>query len=81
VELSEGLELALFNVKGDFFAVDNFCPHKGAPLSMGILCEHIIECDWHGWQFDVRTGECLTVPESISTYDVLVEEGVVKILT
>ncbi|HEV2826868.1 MAG TPA: Rieske 2Fe-2S domain-containing protein, partial [Pyrinomonadaceae bacterium] len=63
IELPAGRELALFNINGEFYATENSCPHKGAPLAEGILCEHVIECDWHGWQFDVRTGECLTVPE------------------
>lgn len=80
VELPAGRELALFNVNGEFYATENFCPHKGAPLAEGTLCNHVIECDWHGWQFDVRTGECLTVTESIETYEVFVEGGLLKIM-
>jgi nitrite reductase/ring-hydroxylating ferredoxin subunit len=80
VALPEGRELTLYNVNGEFYATENFCPHKGAPLASGKLCEHVIECEWHGWQFDVRTGECLTVTEKIQTYEVVVEEGLVKIL-
>ncbi len=80
VDLPGGRELALYNVNGEFYATENFCPHKGAPLSAGILCEHIIECDWHGWQFDVRTGECLTVTERIRTYEVVVEGEWIKVL-
>jgi nitrite reductase/ring-hydroxylating ferredoxin subunit len=80
IELSGGRELALYHVNGEFYATENFCPHKGAPLAAGRLCEHVIECEWHGWQFDVRTGECLTVREQIETYEVVVEDGVVKIL-
>ena|SRR5687767_9201266 len=80
IELPDGRELALYNVNGEFFATENFCPHKGAPLADGILCEHVIECDWHGWQFDVRTGECLTVPEKVLIYRVVVEEGFIRIL-
>jgi nitrite reductase/ring-hydroxylating ferredoxin subunit len=80
IELAAGRELALYNVNGEFYATENFCPHKGAPLASGALCEYVIECDWHGWQFDVRTGECLTVPERIETYEVVVEGGLVKIL-
>ncbi|HSS19049.1 MAG TPA: Rieske 2Fe-2S domain-containing protein [Pyrinomonadaceae bacterium] len=75
-----GQEIALCNVNGEFFAVQNFCPHQGAPLAEGNLCDYVIECGLHGWQFDVRTGECLTVPEKIETYAVLVEEGVVRIV-
>lgn len=80
VELPEGRELALYNVNGEFYATENFCPHKGAPLTDGTLCEHVIECDRHGWQFDVRTGQCLTVTEKIETYEVFVADGFIKIM-
>jgi nitrite reductase (NADH) small subunit len=79
VDLADGDQLAVFNVNGEYYAIENFCPHKGAPLSEGLLCGHIVECSWHGWQFDVRTGECLTVNEKIKTYRVQKEEGVLKI--
>jgi nitrite reductase/ring-hydroxylating ferredoxin subunit len=80
IALPDGRELALYNVDGEFYASENFCPHKGAPLANGLLCEYVIECDWHGWQFDVRTGACLTVPETIATYEVRIEEGWIKIV-
>jgi nitrite reductase/ring-hydroxylating ferredoxin subunit len=78
-ELPDGDELAVYNVNGEFYATENFCPHKGAPLTEGALCGHIVECGWHGWQFDVRSGECLTVQERIKTYEVILEDGLVKI--
>lgn len=53
----QGVWIALFNVKGSFFAVDNCCPHAGGPLGEGYLADAVIECPWHGWKFDVRTGE------------------------
>jgi nitrite reductase/ring-hydroxylating ferredoxin subunit len=80
IELSDGAELALFNLGGEFYATSNLCPHKGAPLTEGTLCGHTIECDWHGWQFDVRSGECLTVPEQLERYEVRIDDGWVKIL-
>ena len=79
VELPGGDELAVYNVDGEFYATENFCPHKGAPLSEGLLCGHVIECGLHGWQFDVRNGECLTVEERIRTFRVKSEDGLVKI--
>ena len=79
VELSDGRELALYNVEGEFHATDNFCPHKGAPLAEGTLCGHTIECGWHGWQFDVRTGQCLITSERVEVYRVVIEEEVIKI--
>jgi nitrite reductase/ring-hydroxylating ferredoxin subunit len=78
-ELPDGNELAVYNVGGEYYATENFCPHKGAPLTEGIMCGHIIECGWHGWQFDVRNGECLTVKEKIQTFKVFVEDDLIKI--
>ncbi|HEY2827829.1 MAG TPA: Rieske 2Fe-2S domain-containing protein [Pirellulales bacterium] len=49
--------VALFNVDGQFFALDGVCPHQGGPLGEGELTGCIISCPWHGWQFDVRTGQ------------------------
>ncbi|HEY2961575.1 MAG TPA: non-heme iron oxygenase ferredoxin subunit [Pyrinomonadaceae bacterium] len=80
VELPDGDELAVYNVDGEFYATENFCPHKGAPLSEGMICGHVVECGWHGWRFDVRSGECLTVRERIKTFEVLVEDGSIKII-
>jgi naphthalene 1,2-dioxygenase system ferredoxin subunit len=80
IDLPEGRELALYNIDGEFYATESFCPHKGARLADGILCEHVIECELHGWQFDVRTGECLTVTERLKTYEVIVEGGLIKVL-
>jgi len=79
IELPGGDEVAVFNVDGEYYAIENFCPHKGAPLSEGLLCGHIVECSLHGWLFDVRTGECLTVVERIKTYKVIREGGVLKV--
>lgn len=80
VELTNEREIALYNIDGEFYAIENSCPHKGAPLSEGILCDRVIECDWHGWQFDLRSGECLTVSERIATYKVVIEDGLISVV-
>ncbi|HEY4311374.1 MAG TPA: Rieske 2Fe-2S domain-containing protein [Pirellulales bacterium] len=49
--------VALFNVDGEIFALDGVCPHQGGPLGKGCLTGTIVTCPWHGWQFDVRTGQ------------------------
>jgi nitrite reductase (NADH) small subunit len=49
--------IALFNVDGTFHALDGVCPHQGGPLGEGDLAGCIVTCPWHGWQFDVRTGQ------------------------
>ena len=80
VELHGGRELALYRIDGRFYAVENFCPHRGAPLAEGQLYGHAVECDWHGWRFDVRSGACLNRPsEPVETYEVVIEDGWIKI--
>ena len=53
----EGVWIALFNVEGTFYAIDNACPHAGGPLGEGKLCGTEVECPWHGWKFSVVSGE------------------------
>ena len=81
VKLKDGTQVALFNVGGSFHAVENFCPHKGYPLADSRLYGNIVECDLHGWRFDVRSGECFTRKDcSIEKYEVVIEDGWIKIL-
>ncbi len=74
LSLPNGDELAIVNIDGEYYAIDNLCPHRGAPLSDGNISGHTIECGLHGWQFDLRSGECLTVSESLRTYRVRVSD-------
>ncbi len=53
----EGVGIAIFNVDGAFYAMDNTCPHAGGPLGEGKLCGTEVDCPWHGWKFDVTSGE------------------------
>jgi nitrite reductase (NADH) small subunit/3-phenylpropionate/trans-cinnamate dioxygenase ferredoxin subunit len=55
VEL-KGKQVAVFNVEGQFCAIENVCPHRGGPVGEGDLDGKIVTCPWHGWQFDVTTG-------------------------
>ncbi|MBA3600671.1 MAG: Rieske 2Fe-2S domain-containing protein [Acidobacteria bacterium] len=81
VKLKNGAEVALFNVNGKFHAIENFCPHKAYPLADSRLYGNIVECDLHGWRFDVRSGECFTKKScSIESYEVLIEDEMIKIL-
>jgi len=56
-------EIALFNYKGKYYAVDNKCPHKGAPLGEGRIEECIVICPNHEWRFKLETGGSLQNPE------------------
>ena len=55
--IAAGQIIALFNVDGTFYALDGMCPHQGGPLGKGRLQGCIITCPWHGFQFDVTTGQ------------------------
>ncbi|MGD9588324.1 MAG: Rieske (2Fe-2S) protein [Pyrinomonadaceae bacterium] len=81
VKLKDGTELALYNVGGAFYAIENFCPHKGYPLADSRLYGGIVECNLHGYRFDVRTGECFTKKScGVAKYEVNVEDGMIRIL-
>jgi nitrite reductase (NADH) small subunit/3-phenylpropionate/trans-cinnamate dioxygenase ferredoxin subunit len=78
----EGLRLALVNVGGSFFALDNECTHRGGPLGEGVrVGEWSLQCPWHGSVFDIRTGEVLEppAPAPVRSYEVSVEAGVVRL--
>ena len=55
--VAENRIVALYNVQGTFHALDGICPHQGGPLGKGTLDGCIVTCPWHGWQFDVCTGQ------------------------
>jgi len=57
-----GKQIALFNIDGEFFAIDNMCTHEEASLAEGEISGHEVTCPLHGAKFDVRTGEVLGPP-------------------
>ena len=70
--------VAVFNVAGEFHALDGICPHQGGPLGKGKLTGCILTCPWHGWQFDVITGQHQTSKSLVHPQlSVKVDEGVV----
>lgn len=88
-----GRPVAIFNIKGEYFAILNRCPHQGAELCKGILVGHvtgsrpgeykldrpseIVRCPWHGWEFDIRTGQSWFDPEGtkMKTYPTRIAPG------
>ena len=69
-----GEHVALFNVDGEFFAISNTCPHRGGPLGEGYLEGDIVTCPWHGWRFNVKTGNNAIMPNmKVQSYPVKVE--------
>jgi nitrite reductase/ring-hydroxylating ferredoxin subunit len=73
IEIS-GKPLALFNVDGGFYAINDVCGHRGGPLGEGELDGKTVICPWHGWRYNVTTGENELVPDlPTEKYDVNVD--------
>jgi len=88
-----GRPIAVFNIDGEYFGLLNRCPHQGGPMCEGLLTGlvessepgkysysrkgEVIRCPWHGWEFDVRTGQSYCEPDKIRTrtYPIEVEPG------
>ena len=75
----QDLEIAVCNVEGRFYAVENLCSHDDGPLEDGMLEGCSIECPRHGARFDVRTGEVLQMPAAypIRTFETKVDSETV----
>jgi nitrite reductase/ring-hydroxylating ferredoxin subunit len=58
----EGKAVALANVGGTIYAINNTCLHRGGPLGQGQLDGKVVTCPWHGWQFDVTDGKAVQNP-------------------
>ena len=59
---AEGRSIAVFNVDGTYYAIDNSCPHRGGPLGEGDLDGQVVSCPWHAWRWDVSTGASVNNP-------------------
>ena len=75
-QLGSRQEVVVANVAGVFHAVSGVCPHRNASLAQGPLTGSTLTCPWHGYQFDVATGQGLSNPHSsVQVYAVQVEDG------
>ena len=77
----QGKSIALFNVDGTFFALDNTCTHRGGPLAEGEISGHEVTCPWHGATFAVRTGQVVGPPaqQAVARYGVRVTERDIEV--
>jgi nitrite reductase (NADH) small subunit len=74
----DGEDVALFRRGDEIFALGNQCPHQGGSLCDGFVEGDIAICPLHGWEFDLRSGACMTVPgESVPFYAVTVKDGAI----
>src|SRR5271163_2829157 len=69
-----GRKLALFNIDGNYYAIDDCCPHRGASLAEGPVAGTEVVCPWHLARFDVKTGAHLSPPakKGVDTFKVQV---------
>ena len=77
----KGRTVALFNVGGTYYAIDETCTHAGGPLSEGSVGGTTVTCPWHGAQFDLASGKALAppAPEGVTRYPVRVEGDDIKL--
>lgn len=72
-----GREIAVFNVDGEFYAIDAVCTHEGGPLGEGTLMGTTVSCPWHYAAFDVTTGDSLDpiAPCGVESHPVQEDDG------
>ena len=77
----DGVEVAIANVDGEYFAFNNSCTHRGGPLGEGILTGDVVECPFHAGQFNVRTGQVVAQPpvDPVQTYPVQIEGEEIRV--
>ncbi len=80
VEVEDAV-MVLFNLDGEFFAMEDICTHDGSEISSGCIVDGSIECPRHGARFDIRTGEVTAPPayEPVDIFPVRVVDGVVQV--
>ena len=72
--------IALAHVDGEFFATQHECIHLHGPLGEGEIEDHVLTCPWHGWQYDLRTGENeFDRAIRLETFEVRIENGDVSV--
>ena len=75
----ENKDVAIFNVDGEFYAIDDLCSHAEASLAEGEVFDCKVECPLHGAEFDLKTGEAVTLPATrpVDTYMISVENDII----
>jgi nitrite reductase/ring-hydroxylating ferredoxin subunit len=69
-----GHYVAVFHYEGQFYALEDICPHAGAPLYNGDLRDGTVMCMWHGWRFNLHDGVCINLPRAcnVNTFPVTI---------
>jgi NAD(P)H-dependent nitrite reductase small subunit len=72
-------KIALFKYEGRVYALNNICPHQGAPLHEGFFDDGIVTCPLHAWDFDVKTGKVRGGTEHAVIYPVRLSGDIVEV--
>ena len=77
----DGALVAVFNISGELYAIDDVCTHDGGELAGGAIEGNVVICPRHGARFCLRTGAALTPPayEPVRTYETRVNDGMVEV--
>ena len=76
----DGVMLAVFLESGQYYAIEDYCPHQGAPLSDGIVFDCSVTCTWHGWRFGLKDGKHLDGSKArVAIYPVRVEGDEIQV--
>jgi nitrite reductase (NADH) small subunit len=93
----DSMTIGIFNIAGRFYAIKDVCPHQGAPLCKGTIesthapsdvhtfCpamnNRVLRCPWHGWEFDIHTGQALHDPHiRVATYPIEIDSSGILVL-
>ncbi|MHB2019417.1 MAG: Rieske (2Fe-2S) protein [Candidatus Xenobia bacterium] len=82
LEVDDMRSVAVFNLDGEFYAIDNLCPHRGGPLGDGWVEHGVVTCPWHGWEFEIKTGQSTAFDhlcQAVYPVRVVGDEGEVEI--
>ncbi len=72
--------ICVANVKGAYSAMENLCPHRGGPLGQGMIEGGKVVCPWHGWAWDVKTGQAAQSSSmKVGVYPLKIDGGEVLI--
>jgi len=80
----DGKDIVVINIDGNYFAINDTCTHAGGSLSEGKVEGSIITCDWHGAQFDCKSGKLIKFPAKINdleSYNVVIESDTIFVET
>ena len=80
----DGKDIVVINIDGNYFAINDTCTHAGGRLSEGKVEGSIITCDWHGAQFDCKSGKLVKFPAKINdleSYNVVIESDTIFVET